>query len=68
MQPPQFARATRGDDDYGLHDDRIVPLRLVHCDTRKRRQLQHGRVLTFAQTRQQDDFSVGKLKGVMMNV
>jgi hypothetical protein len=30
--------------------------------------LQYGRTLTFAQTRQQDDFSVGKLKGVMMYV
>jgi hypothetical protein len=30
--------------------------------------LQHGRALTFAQMRQQDDFSVGELKGIMMNV
>jgi hypothetical protein len=60
--------ATRRDNDYGLHDERIVPLRVIHCDTRKRRQLQHGRVLTFAQMRQQNDFSVGELKGVVMNV
>jgi hypothetical protein len=43
-------------------------LRVVHWDTRTCRQLQHGSVLTFAQMRQQDDFSVWKLKGVVMNV
>jgi hypothetical protein len=68
MQPRQSARATRRDGNDWLHDERIVPLRVVHCDTRARRQLQHGSALTFAQMRQQDDFSVGKLKGVMMNV
>jgi len=30
--------------------------------------LQYGRALAFAQLRQQDDFSVGELKGVMMKV
>jgi hypothetical protein len=35
---------------------------------RPRWQLQHGSALTFAQMRQQDDLSVGKLKGVMMNI
>jgi hypothetical protein len=29
--------------------------------------VQHGRVLTFAQLRQQHDVPVGKLKGVMMD-
>jgi hypothetical protein len=43
-------------------------LRVVHRDARAGRQLQHGRALTFAQMRQQDDFSVGELKGIMMNV
>ena len=32
------------------------------------RQLQHGRVLTFAQMRQQHDLPVRKLKRIMMNV
>jgi hypothetical protein len=32
------------------------------------RGLAGGRVLTFAQLRQQNDLPVGKLKGVMMNV
>ena len=45
---------------------RVVLLRVVSGDTRAGRQLQHGRVLTFAQLRQQDDLPVGKLKGVMM--
>ena len=43
---------------------RVVPLRFVRGD----RQLQHGRVLPFAQLRQQDNFAVGKLQGIMMNV
>jgi hypothetical protein len=51
-----------------LHGERIVPLRVVHRDAWAGRQLQHGRALTFAQMRQQDDFSVGELKGIMMNV
>jgi hypothetical protein len=68
MRPRESARATRRDGDDWLHDERIVPLRVVRCDSRECRQLQHGSVLTFAQMRQQDDFSVGKLKGVMMNV
>jgi len=50
-----------------LHDERIVRL-CVRCDMRPRWQLQHGSALTFAQMRQQDDLSVGKLKGVMMNI
>jgi hypothetical protein len=54
--------------DDRLHDERSLPLRIVHWDTRTRWQLQHGSVLTFAQMRQQDDFSVWKLKGVVMNV
>ena len=41
---------------------------LFHRHTRACWQLQHGRALTFAQMRQQDDFSVGELKGIMMNV
>ena len=51
-----------------LHDERIVLLSLVDLDALKRRQLQNGRALAVAQMRQQDDFSVGKLKGVMLNV
>jgi len=43
-------------------------LRVVHPDARAGRQLQHGRALTFAEVRQQDDFSIRKLKGVMMRV
>jgi hypothetical protein len=66
--PTQFAWATRCDADDRLHDERVVPLRVVHCDRRADRQLQHGSVLTFAQMCQQDDLSVWKLKGVMMNV
>jgi hypothetical protein len=45
-----------------------VALRVVHCDARARRQLQDSRALTFAQLRQQDGFSVGELKGIMMDV
>jgi hypothetical protein len=45
-----------------------VPLRDIHCDTWVRWQLQYSRVLAFAQLRQQHDFSIGKLKGVMMSV
>ena len=37
LQPTRSDRATRRDDDYGLHDEQIVPLRVVHCDARKRR-------------------------------
>jgi hypothetical protein len=37
MPPTQSARATRRDKGYGLHDERIVPLHVVHFDTRKRR-------------------------------
>ena len=55
----------RGDGQ--LDDERIVPLRVVHCDTRVRRHLQHGRTLTFAQLRQQDDLPVGELHGIMMD-
>ena len=51
-----------------LHGERIVVLRLVHRNTRVCWQLQHGRALALAQVRQQDDFSVGELKGIMMNV
>jgi hypothetical protein len=47
---------------------RIVLLRVVSSRTRTSRQLHYGRVLTFAQLRQQNDLPVGKLKGVMMNV
>ena len=45
-----------------------MPLRAVHCDVLMGRQLQHGRVLSFAQMRQQHDFPVRKLKRIMMNV
>src|SRR4029078_6786211 len=40
----------------------------MHCDRRKRRQLQHGRVLTLAQLPSQDDLPIGKFQSVMMNV
>ena len=67
-QPCGSAWATRRDGDDRLRDERSLPLHLVHYDTPEGRQLQHCGVLTFAQIRQQDDFAVGKLKGVMMNV
>jgi hypothetical protein len=68
MQEALSSLRPRGPTAGRLHDERIVPLCVVHCDAPERRQLQHGRALTFAQMRQQDDFSVGKLKGVMRNV
>jgi hypothetical protein len=43
-------------------------LRAVDCGRPARWQLQDGRVLTFAQLRQQDGLSVGKLEGIMMDI
>jgi hypothetical protein len=45
-----------------------LPLRVIRGDASAHWQLQHGRQLTFAQIRQQDGFSVGKLKGIVMDV
>jgi hypothetical protein len=61
-------RATKRDGNGQSDGKRVVLLRVVSGDTRAGRQLQHGRALTFAQMRQQDDFSIGELKGVMMDV
>ena len=57
--PTQFAWATSCDADDRLHDERVLSLRVVHCDRRADRQLQHGRVLIFAQVSQQHDLAVG---------
>jgi hypothetical protein len=43
-------------------------LRTVRRDISARRQLQDGRTLAFAQFRQQDGFSVGELKGIMVDL
>jgi hypothetical protein len=61
-------RTIKRDGDTKLDGERIVPLRGVRCDVLAGRQLQHGRVLSFAQMRQQNDPPVRKLKRIMMNV
>ena len=64
-RPPRFKFADHG---HPLHHERLLPLRVFHRATRAGRQLQDSRALAFAQLRQQDDLSVGELKGIMMNV
>jgi hypothetical protein len=54
-------------DDHQLRNERVA-FRYLNFDRRVCRQLQYRRSLTFAQMCQQDDFSVRKLKGVMMTV
>jgi hypothetical protein len=61
-------RATKRASDTRLHGKRILPLRDVQANARAGRQLQHGRVLTFAQMRQQHDLAIGELQGIMMDV
>ena len=67
-QPGQATPATRREAMIWLHGERSVSLRLFHHHTRACWQLQHGCALAFAQMRQQDDFPVGELKRVVMDV
>ena len=64
----QATPATRREAIIWLHGERSVSLRLFHHHTRACWQLQHGCALAFAQMRQQDDFPVGELKRVVMDV
>jgi hypothetical protein len=61
-------RATKRASDTRLHGKQILPLRGVQANARAGWQLQHGRVLTFAQVCQEHDLAVGELQGIMMDV
>src|SRR5262245_9819730 len=61
-------RSNAAGPDTLLFYECIVTLRLVRCCQKKRRQLQHGRVLAFAQLRKQNYLSIGKFESVTMNV
>ena len=50
-----------------VHESTAPLLLCFLCGARRSRQLQHGRVLTFAQPGKLHDLTIGELQGVMMH-
>lgn len=66
--PTNYDSCAQSLGDGQLDGELVLPLCFVCGDTRTGGQLQHGRTLTFAQLRQQNDLPIGKLERIMMDV
>ena len=61
-------RVSDRDENGQYLDEGVLQPGLLSAGVPIGRHLQHGRALTFAQLRQEDDLPIGKLKRIMMGV